>query len=151
MTAFSTCRNCVLQRKICNRRDELRANIKGFGITSLKFNCHERRSLYQFGDRVSVTWSVPSSLCGEYDECDWSLETWPATVTMESSGKFVIRVDDVKSDEGTEARDFVKNENLFCRVSPSKLKPIDEPRRLPCSSCLEPLYSDGGCRRCEVI
>lgn len=97
------------------------------------------------GERVQVTWHV-------YPD-DWSyedgasLESWPATVSSEAGNKFVIKVDDVESDCGTPARAYVKNQNLYCRVSASKLTRLDEPFREFCARCGE-IAGDGfpGCQ-----
>ncbi len=128
MTSYSTCINCAADKANCTRRAEVRAAIKGVHITSVKFRCTERQSMFRRGQRVSVTWTVGGD-CYELNE------TWPATVIAEVGTRFVLSVDDVASDEGTPARDYIKNERLFVKVSPSRLTALDEPDRQICKFC----------------
>lgn len=135
MTSYRTCFNCAVDRKTCATRAALRKSLAGLGVLSVAFNCAERKPKFMPGDRVSVTWSVIPE--------DWhyedgvSRENWPATVSGESGGKFVIRVDDVDSDCGTPARSYVNNQNLYCKVSATKLEKLDEPAREVCKRCGE--------------
>lgn len=111
------------------------AGLRGLGITSAKFNCPERKPKFAPGQRVSVSWLVHD---GEgYDQSPWDLHTWPATVSCESGNKFVIRVDDVDSDLDLPVREYVKSDRLYCKVSASKLKPLDEPAQPICKRCGE--------------
>jgi len=111
------------------------AGIRGLGVTSIKFNCPDRKPKFAPGQRVSVSWPVHDG--GAYDEDPWNLETWPATVSGESGKKFVIRVDDVDSDFDTPARSYIKNDTLYCKVSAAKLVPLDEPAQNICKRCGE--------------
>lgn len=135
MTYYRPCFNCASDRKTCPTAVRIRAGLTGLGVTSVAFKCAERRPKFAPGDRVTVTWSV-------YPE-DWyyedgvSLEDWPATVSMEAGKKFIIKVDDVDSDHGTPAREYIKSDSLYCKVSASKLKSLDEPLRPVCLLCGE--------------
>lgn len=128
MTSYSTCINCAADKEACDRRKEIRAAIKGARITSLKFKCAERKSMFRPGQRVEVTWTVG----GDVYETD---ETWSGTVLRESGTRFHIAIDDAPSDEGTPARDFIRNERLFVKVSPHRLNALDEPDRQICNFC----------------
>lgn len=132
MTYLRTCHNCRFAREDCATRASLRESIAGLGITSAKFKCANRAPTYRTGQRVSVSWPVPSEdgYAYEYDP-----ESWPATIIGESGPRFKIVVDDVASDLGTPAKDYLKNQTLYARVSAGKLKPLDEPSRLVCPAC----------------
>ncbi len=129
MTSYTTCINCAADKTACARRRDIRAAIKGAGITALKFRCPERQSLFRIGQRVSVTWTV------FYDREDGMDETWPATVISENGTRFLLSIDDVDSNEGTPARQYIKNERLFVKVSPSRIQALDEPDRAICKWC----------------
>lgn len=135
MTYYSTCANCAADKELCVRRAEIRTAIRGTGITSAKFRCAGRQPLFHAGQRVSVTW--PN---GEYDEN----ESWPATIITEVGTRFLISVDDTPGDLETPARDYVKNERLFAKVSPAKLLALDEPDRAICAFC-STAPGDGQC------
>ncbi|WP_298164997.1 hypothetical protein [Novosphingobium sp.] len=129
MTSYSTCINCAADKATCERREQVRAAIKGSGITSVKFKCDKRQSMFHVGQRVAITWEVST-------EADYSLdETWPGTVVRENGTRFVVAVDDVPSDEGTPARDYIRNDRLFVKVSPQRLRALDEPDRPICNFC----------------
>lgn len=128
MTSYITCINCAADKNGCARRAAVRTAIKGAGVTSVKFRCADRQSMFRPGQRVGITWTVG----GDGYELD---ETWPATVIAETGTRFLVHIDDVESDEGTPARDFINNERLFVKVSPSRLRPLDEPDRTVCKWC----------------
>lgn len=135
MTYFRPCFNCAIPRKECDTAKRMTAGLRGLGVTSVKFNCPDRKPKFAPGQRVSVTWTVfpPDYEFGD----DYADEAWPATVSCESGNKFVIRVDDVPSDFETPAREYIKSANLYCKVSASKLKPLDEPAQPICKRCGE--------------
>lgn len=135
MAAYRTCLNCAHAPNECATRDRIKQAIAGLSVTYLKFRCPDRAPIYRVGERVSVTWPV----CVEAGYCDhpgdWNLETWPATVIKEIGSKFLICVDDVDSDLETPARSYIQNENLYCKVSASRLARLDEPKRAVCGLC----------------
>lgn len=129
MTAYRNCKNCILAVEPCARKEEVRAAIKGAGITMVKFRCDMREPLYRRGQRVSVTWPV-------YEDGEMPTDNvWPATVIAESGSRFLLSVDDVESDEGMPAKEFIKNERLFVKVAATRLRALDEPDRLICGWC----------------
>ncbi len=135
MTYLRPCFNCATPRKECENARRIIVGLRGLGVTSVKFNCPDRKPKFEPGQRVSVKWTVfpPEYEFGD----DYADETWPATVSCESGNKFVIRVDDVPSDFGTPAREYVKSHTLYCKVSASKLTPLDEPPEDICTRCGE--------------
>ncbi len=141
MTYFRPCKNCIREKTLCARRDEVRTAIKGTGITSVAFRCAERQPIYSVGQRVAVTWPVNNGCDSEYP--DWTLETWPATVVAERGTKFQILVDDASSDFETPARSFIKNESLYAKVTAPKLGLLAEPDRQVCAICQGVRQPDG--------
>lgn len=152
MTYYRPCKNCLLEKEPCPRRDAVRAALKGTGVTSAAFRCNERKPIFAIGQRVTVTWLVPEH--DEYGGYENGLhESWPATVIAERGTKFQIVVDDVASDEGTRARAWMKNESLHAKVTAPKLKALDEPNRELCPSCQAVVQPDGsvvGCWNDEI-
>ena len=146
MACYQTCRNCALAKTPCERRAAIATGIKGLGLTSFKFRCDVRQPLYRPGQRVSVTW--------KYYPPDWayedgdSLETWPATVIAETDKGFLIAVDDVPSDNDLPAREYIKNDSLYCNVVAGKLSPLEEPARPVCEHCRSALNADGTVTGC---
>lgn len=132
MTAFPTCKNCTLEKLPCARREAVKAGIAGLGITSVKILCSARTPVYVPGQRVTVTWPVPD---GDDEYGAATLESWPATIIGEVRSRFLIKVDDVRSDNDTPASGFMKNKSLYAKVPALKLKPLDEPFQLVCRPC----------------
>lgn len=135
MTYFRPCFNCATPRKECATAKRITAGLRGLGVTSIKFNCPDRKPKFTPGQRVSVSWLIHDG--DTYDESLWDLHTWPATVSCESGSKFVVRVDDVDSDLDLPVREYVNSPNLYCKVSASKLAPLDEPPQPICKRCGE--------------
>lgn len=133
MSFYKPCHNCVLEKLPCSRREAVATGIKGLGLKSADFRCTERVSIFAVGQRVLVTWEVPD-LDDEYHNYG-TAESWPATVVAERAPKFQILVDDVSSDHETPARDYIKNESLYCKVPAARLSPLDEPAREVCGTC----------------
>ena len=139
MTSYTTCINCAADKKGCVRRKAIQSAIRGTGITSVKFRCTDRVAIFLPGQRVSITWTVGN----DPYEVD---ETWPGTIIAENGSKFIVSVDDVDSDEGTPARDYIRNEQLFVKVSPSRIRRIDEPDRSICDWCQKAPGPDDACQ-----
>ena len=143
---YRTCRNCAFAKTYCARRDEIRSIISGSGITSCKFKCDARRPIFHVGQRVGVTWLVIVPDWG-WEE-GLSREEWPATVVAETSRGFRIVVDDVPSDHDTPARDYIKNDSLYCNVSAGRLRALKEADRRVCIHCKSAENSDGTVTGC---
>ena len=119
MTAFPTCKNCVLEKLPCERRETVKRGIAGLGVTSAKILCKVRQPRFVAGQRVTVTWPVPD----EDDEYhNYATDnTWPATVIGEVRTRFLIKVDDVLSDHEIPAGEYVKNATLYAKVPACRL------------------------------
>ena len=142
MTAFRTCKNCIREAAPCERRDALKASLRGLSVTSVKHRCAGRQPLFSAGQRVSVTWPV-----GDFDE-GYSDETWGATVIKEVGPRFLIKVDDANSDCDTPAKGYVKNPSLFAKTTAARLTALDEPIQAICPTCDRVglgAYGESGC------
>lgn len=137
MTYLRNCVNCRHAKQHCARRVNLLASLKGLGITSAKFRCHDRAPIFGVGERVSVEWPVPDGSQDDWGRTHYTLESWPATVICERGSRFVVLVDDVDSDHETPAREYITNPTLHAKVSPTRLTKLDEPRRSVCTVCHE--------------
>lgn len=73
-----------------------------------------------------------------------------ASITHEeppfSTKGIIVSIDDVDSDEGTPAREYIKNERLFVKVSPSRIRRLDEPDRPICNWCQKAPGPDDACQ-----
>lgn len=145
---YRTCKNCAFEPATCDRRAAVEAGIRGLGLTAVKFRCDQRQPFFRMGQRVGVTWKFV------LPEWDWgyeeglSHEEWPATVVAETTRGFRIVVDDVRSDHDTPARSYIKNESLYCNVTASRLRPLDEPDRAVCTYCGSAENADGTVTGC---
>jgi hypothetical protein len=148
MGFYRPCHNCKLERLPCARRDGIAAQIRGLGLTGVKFRCKERQPLFTVGERVNVTWLVPTGDSWDGYHEDRTSESWPATVVAERRPKFQILVDDVDSDYDTPARDYIKNESLYAKVTAAKLTALDEPARNVCAVCQAVQIADGSIAGC---
>ncbi len=132
---YRTCKNCAFDPRSCDRRATIEAGVRGLGLTGVKFRCDQRQPFFRPGQRVGVTWKfVLPEWEWNYEE-GMSAETWPATVVAETRRGFRIVVDDVPSDGDTPARDYIKNESLYCNVTAGRLEALDEPGRAVCGHC----------------
>ena len=146
MTFYQPCQGCAFKPTDCEKKTEIRSAIKGLGITSLKFNCTERKPIYNPGDRVSLMWRVfeygDPDPYGE-QEVGEALAYFYATVMGEQSGtRYIVRVDDgpcYSIDEGWDpveaSKLFTRSSKLVVKVKTSDIAHTDEPQKEICTSC----------------
>lgn len=133
MANYVTCTNCARDKSACVRREEIRAMMAGHSVQSIKFRCDLREPLYKPGQRVSTEWGVSGD---DYEMP--TRELWPGTVIAETADRrFVVRVDDVASDEGTPARGYFRADRLYVKCPAGRMKLLDEPPRPICTICGE--------------
>lgn len=143
---YRTCKNCAYEPSLCQRRATIVAGIRGLGLTGVKFRCDQRKPVFHTGQRVGVTWHVfPPDW--HYEE-GVSAEEWPATIVQETKRGFLIAVDDVLSDHDTPAREYIKNDSLYCNVTARRLRALDEPDRRSCEHCRSVENADGTVTGC---
>lgn len=145
---YRTCKNCAFDHRSCERRSALEAGVKGLGLTGVTFRCDLRQPFYRIGQRVGVTWKFVLPEWGWGYEEGVSAEEWPATVVAETKRGFRIVVDDVPSDNGTPARDYIKSDSLYCNVTAGRLRAIQEPDRAVCGYCGSAENGDGTVTGC---
>lgn len=143
---YRTCKNCAFDHRACARRKQVERGVKGLGLTGLTFLCEQRKPFFRNGQRVEVHWTFALPDADFWD--GMNTETWPATVVAETKRGFRIVVDDVESDLETPAREFIKNDSLYCNVSASRLSALDEPDRLICKACDSAENGDGTVTGC---
>lgn len=91
---YRTCNGCVHGTGFCQAREDVKARVKGIGVTSLKWKCKHRRPIYQPGDAVWVNLFV-----GYEERCEnWGGEeavfaSFPGTVIRMAGSKAVIFVE----------------------------------------------------------
>ena len=146
MPYYHKCRNCAVDTSTCQRRQAIRSAIKGLGLTSIKFQCLDRKPLFRVGQRIEFDWA-------HYDESarDYYGEVVPddlkfrGTVASENEdkGTFVVQVDQDPVQSNIEFPDLTytpnqvfKNGGFAVRVKPASMRAIDEPDREICPDCL---------------
>jgi len=136
MTAYLTCRGCRYDRLPCARRDSLTTNIRGFGITSVKFSCKERVNLYEPGDLVWATVAGETEFYGP-DDPETVYRPFPAVVIQMLTTKAVVYIHpgSIASDDATGAHPFEPRGKGFCRVTLRHLARRSGPRETLCHDC----------------
>jgi hypothetical protein len=129
MTYYSTCLNCAADKAQCERRKSLSAALKGTGVTSLKFKCADRQSLFERGQRVEFDWTY-------YEDNEGYQPVFVGTVMGEKPNRkrFNIRVDQDHDDYDLKPADVLKSPE-FVSVRPADMRQIEEPRRHMCALC----------------
>lgn len=130
---YRACLGCVRQGQPCDARDQLKARLKGLGITSVKWKCAEREARFAVGGRV---WA--KTFCGFIDEfSDGSpIEEFPGTVVrlMGSKALVYIRPGIIARDEETEFTP-ARGGHGFCKIPLSRLKARQGERANVCPEC----------------
>lgn len=140
MTYYKPCRNCAIDQNTCPNRQELKDAISGLYVTSLNFNCRDRRAMFEAGDRVSFPWTYWEE--SDYGESSANKLVFTGTVVCEKGNRFIVRVDGGEgkpADYDSEAMDAEKvfrNDRLVIKVKPLDLSPLpQEVRRDICQAC----------------
>ena len=140
MAYYHPCKNCAVDPSECAVRQKIKDQIAGLSVTSIKFKCKERTSRFRQGQRVEFDWSVYSNTQISQDEFDTEVTPvkFVGTVIHEKSNKlrFVVRVDRDQEYFGHKPEDVLKNDDLIISVRPDDIKPLDDPDRSFCPSCL---------------
>lgn len=140
MTAFRTCLGCRLASEYCAKRSLLSDQIAGLGLTSIKFRCRHRESLYKPGDLV---WArLPYDWGDQYYPEGMASDDFPGVVIKEMTGsiRLVYVAQGALSPSGI---DFIPKGNGFCKVRVRWLKPRDGEREEVCGYCLQPVAQIG--------
>jgi hypothetical protein len=92
---YRTCTGCVHSSGFCQAREDVKATVKGIGVTSLKWKCKWKRPVYQPGDAVFVE---TIGYEPEGDE-DVFIGSFPATVIQTKGSKLVCFIEPGVEDE----------------------------------------------------
>lgn len=135
MTTYRTCQGCIFSGQPCEARDALSKSIKGRGVTSVKWKCHNRKSKFVVGDPVwATTWD------GEYDEYGDNVRAqFPGIVIREKGTKCLVYIKPGCRDreEETEFHPCEKGAGTkgFCLIPIYRLMRRDAPKEVVCSHC----------------
>ena len=143
MTAYRTCIGCIHQGAPCEARDRVRATLKGFGVTSIKWRCPDRQPRYRVGDPVWAL-TVAQINGGEYDERGNPIRDYFPAVVVDPGKKPTKAL--VSIDPGAAGRGdfgdgiiFDVNSSGFCNIPLSRLQPRDGEREEICKYCCNPV------------
>lgn len=145
MTYYHKCKNCAVYPASCERRQNIKASIRGLGLTSVKFACPDRLPLFHAGQRVEFDWSYwDDSARDIYGECDEDVLTFSGTVVCEneSARRFVVRVDQgavqssVEPEVSYYPKDVFKNGGFAVKVRPQNMRTLSEQSKDICPDCL---------------
>lgn len=130
MTYLHTCVGCFYAADTCDRRDELKAAIKGLGISSVKHRCLGRYNIYKRGDAVKVH-TVNSTEGSIDDHTGIVLDWFDATVVQQVGGRVVVFVADATEGQDSGAP-FEASNNGFVKAPLSRIKSSGHcPARIP--------------------
>ena len=138
MTQIHPCRGCPL-RDGCERRDELRAKIKGIGARSVTFDCQKLRREMHKGRRIVI--KAPFQEWNRDNEYRIVKRPVRATILFASGVSFVAAIDPFAG---------VEDRYRFRRYQPHHriVRFLDEPDAPFCANG-NILSEDGGCDRRE--
>lgn len=134
MTAYRTCFGCLHQGKPCAARDAMRANLRGLGVTSIKWKCADRVSRFKCGDAV---WAETYSSYGNADFERAERSDFPAFVTDVTGSKVVVYIHNGSLSQ-CEEYEFEANNNGFCKIPMGRIRPRDAAAQAICKHCRLP-------------
>lgn len=131
MTFYRSCTGCIAQGQRCATRDALRKQIKGLGITSIKWRCDDRKPKYQVGDPVWV------DTIADLSDADYR-EEFPGVVVDADGARPLVFID--PGSKSIDDTPFVPggNGSGFCKIPLSRIKARDGDRQAICRSCSWP-------------
>jgi hypothetical protein len=125
MANYNTCIGCTIDKTKCTKRAEIKGAIAGLSVTTIRFKCEERVSLFQPGDRVTTRWFHYNSY-EDVDEYEFD-----GTVIQETyDRKFIVKID-----AGQKCIDYFRNDNLIVKVKRTYIQKLDEPSIIICKDC----------------
>ncbi len=131
---YRTCCGCVTEGQTCEARDRVRAQIRGLGVTSIRWKCGHRIPRFVVGDPV---WAqTVTDHAGEYVDGEQFRDDYPAVVIRDLGSKMLVFIE-----SGAPGRDygdgapFQPSRNGFCKVSLSRITKRDGERVDVCPYC----------------
>jgi hypothetical protein len=95
---YRTCTGCVFGEAFCNVRENVKAQVKGLGVTSLKWTCKWKRLAFRPGDAVLVE---TLAFDPEGDE-EFYVRTYPGIAIQNKGSKLICFIEPGASEHGDE-------------------------------------------------
>lgn len=86
---YRTCIGCVHGTGSCQVRDNVKAQVSGLGITSIKWKCKWKRLQYRPGDHVVVSTFVDGGYEPDYGD-EVTLYAWFPAIVIQNKGPKLI-------------------------------------------------------------
>lgn len=137
MTVFRTCTGCRFHPGSCEARDDLKAKIKGLGVTSIKWRCMDRISRFQPGQAVWALTVGDQEIANE-ETGEPYRDHFPGVFVKEKGSKGLVHIKDgaVGRDEGSCFAP--RNTTGFCLLPLARLEARDAPVERVCFYCSQP-------------
>lgn len=144
MTHFRTCRTCAKPPETCERRAELKAKLRGLGVTSLKHRCDGFEPAFVAGDAVRVN---TLAWFAKGEESPPPRLDFPGHFVSFVGGKALVFVPAKAEDMNGEGVEFEPSGNGYLKVPLSRLSPRDAPAAdiKQCRWCGAMPALDSGC------
>jgi hypothetical protein len=136
---YRTCVGCELHRQPCDEREKVRAQIKGLGVTSIKWRCKNRVPIFNIGDPVWV--HTVGSDDAMADDGEAYFDDYPGVAIRAAGTKMLVFIE-----QGAPGRDygdeipFNPRGTGFCKIPLSRLKVRDGEREDICPDCEWPAH-----------
>jgi hypothetical protein len=132
---YRTCVGCFFEKIECPAREAVRAQVRGLGVTTMRWRCSKRYSLLNPGDPV---WAYTIVGDGSYaeNEDEPYRAFFPATFIKEVGSRLIVYIE-----PGARARDdggisfTPKNDSGFCKIPRSRITLRDGERVSVCRVC----------------
>lgn len=137
MTIFRTCTGCKAHPGPCEIREALRRQLKGLGVTSIKWRCKSRESRFKPGDQVWVLTAADRNDADEHGNP--YRDHFPGVIIEERGSKALLHVKDGSPGRDDDTLKFVAGDGRgFCKIPLSRLEPRDAPKERVCFYCSQP-------------
>jgi len=131
---YRSCLGCELYRQPCGERDRVREQIRGLGVTSIKWRCKQRTPIIDAGDPV---WVDTVNGSDDYDDHGNPYrDEYPGTAIRQVGTKMLVYIE--KHAPGRNAGDdapFMPRAGGFCKIPFSRIKRREGKREDVCASC----------------
>lgn len=142
MTYFHACVGCAHDKATCNAFLTFKENLKGLGITSVKWRCAERRDRFHIGQPV---WALTTCFYGGDYQDDWHRDEWPGHIIRLTGSTALVYIE-----PGADAKDHGHGDlpfepksggRGFCKIPLSRLKTRIGDDETICKQCELPSYA----------
>lgn len=130
---YRTCVGCIRQHEKCAAREVVRAQLKGLGVTSIKWKCQQRAPRFKIGDPVWMTTTVG------YDQMGANVATFPGHIVRDCGSRMLVYVEPgAKSD--CEDYEFEPRNRGFCKIPLARIEEREGPSVTICDTCELPTF-----------